>query len=78
MVKNPPANARDVRDTGLIPGSGRSPGQPPLSFGERNRDCSPGHARKEGPQLARTRAGDRAEEPRGRVRGPTEIGRAHV
>ena len=26
MVKNPPANARDVRDTGLIPGSGRSPG----------------------------------------------------
>ena len=26
MVKNPPANARDVRDEGLIPGSGRSPG----------------------------------------------------
>ena len=26
MVKNPPANAGDVRDTGLIPGSGRSPG----------------------------------------------------
>ena len=25
MVKNSPANA-DVRDTGLIPGSGRSPG----------------------------------------------------
>ena len=25
MVKNPPANAGDVRDTGLIPGSGRSP-----------------------------------------------------
>ena len=23
--KNPPANAGDVRDTGLIPGSGRSP-----------------------------------------------------
>ena len=25
MVKNPPANAGDVRDAGLIPGSGRSP-----------------------------------------------------
>ena len=25
MVKNPPANAGDIRDTGLIPGSGRSP-----------------------------------------------------
>ena len=26
MVKNPPANAGDVRDKGLIPGLGRSPG----------------------------------------------------
>ena len=26
LVENPPANARDVRDRGLIPGSGRSPG----------------------------------------------------
>ena len=26
MVKNPLANAGDVRDSGLIPGSGRSPG----------------------------------------------------
>ena len=26
MVKNPRANARDIRDVGLIPGSGRSPG----------------------------------------------------
>ena len=26
MVKNPPANAEDVRDTGSIPGSGRFPG----------------------------------------------------
>ena len=26
MVKNPPANAGDPRDTGLIPGSGGSPG----------------------------------------------------
>ena len=28
--------------------------QPPLPFGERTRDCSPGHAGREGPQLART------------------------
>ena len=27
MVKNPPANAGGIRDTGLIPGSGRSPGE---------------------------------------------------
>jgi len=26
VVKNPPANAGDTRDIGLIPGSGRSPG----------------------------------------------------
>ena len=26
VVKNPPANAGDMRDTGSIPGSGRSPG----------------------------------------------------
>ena len=25
-VKNPPANARDERDTGFVPGLGRSPG----------------------------------------------------
>ena len=27
MVKNSPANAGDVRDSGLIPGSGRCPGE---------------------------------------------------
>ena len=27
VVKNLPANAGDIRDTGLIPGSGRSPGE---------------------------------------------------
>ena len=27
MVKNPPANALDIRDLGSIPGSGRSPGE---------------------------------------------------
>ena len=26
LVKNPPANARDIRDTATIPGSERSPG----------------------------------------------------
>ena len=26
MVKNPPANAEDIRDMGLTPGLGRSPG----------------------------------------------------
>ena len=26
MVKNPPANAGDIRNVGLIPGLGRSPG----------------------------------------------------
>ena len=26
VVKNPPANAGDIRDVGLIPGSERSPG----------------------------------------------------
>ena len=26
MVKNPPANAGDLRDVGLTPGLGRSPG----------------------------------------------------
>ena len=34
VVKNPPANAGDVRDIGLIPGSGRSPeeGNDPLQY----------------------------------------------
>ena len=27
MVKNPPANAGDAGEEGLIPGSGRSPGE---------------------------------------------------
>ena len=27
MLKNLPANARDVREAGSIPGSGRSPGE---------------------------------------------------
>ena len=27
VVKNPPANAGDLRDSGSVPGSGRSPGR---------------------------------------------------
>jgi len=27
VIRNPPADARDIRDSGLIPGSGRSPGE---------------------------------------------------
>ena len=27
VVKNPPVNAGDIRDTGSTPGSGRSPGE---------------------------------------------------
>ena len=27
LVKNPPANAGDIKEAGLIPGSGRSPGE---------------------------------------------------
>ena len=27
VIRNPPANAGDIRDTGSIPGSGRSPGE---------------------------------------------------
>ena len=27
VIKNPPANAGDIRDAGLIPGLGRSPGE---------------------------------------------------
>jgi len=27
VIKNPPTNAGDTRDAGLIPGSGRSPGE---------------------------------------------------
>ena len=27
VVKNPPANAGDMRDAGSIPGSGRTPGE---------------------------------------------------
>ena len=38
------------------PMSGLKGVEPPLQFGERTRDCSPGQAGKEGPQLAMTGA----------------------
>ena len=38
------------------PLSGLKGVEPPLQFGERTRDCSPGQAGKEGPQLAMTGA----------------------
>ena len=34
MVKNPLANARDIRDVDLIPGSGRSPEEGMATHGE--------------------------------------------
>ena len=44
MVKNLPAKAGDIRDAGLIPGCGRSPGEgngKPLQYSslENPRDC---------------------------------------
>ena len=55
LVRNPPANAEDIGDSGLIPGSGRPPGEgngnplpvflPEKSHGQRSLvGCSPwGH-----------------------------------
>ena len=44
LVKNPPANAGDLRDTGVIPGLDRSPGEEtgyPLQYSglENSMDC---------------------------------------
>ena len=36
MVKNPPVNAGDTRDVGLIPGLGRSPGGGNGDYGSRS------------------------------------------
>ena len=44
VVKNPPADARDLRDAGLIPGSGESPGgghgNPLQSMGSKELDTT--------------------------------------
>ena len=50
MVKSPPANAGDIRDAGLIPGSGRSPGvgnDNPLQYSclDNTRDRGAWHAK---------------------------------
>ena len=48
VVKTPPANAGDMRDIGLISGSGRSPGEGkgglPYSSGGKESACSAGDA----------------------------------
>ena len=36
MVKNPPVNAGDTRDVGLLPGLGRSPGGGNGDYGSRS------------------------------------------
>ena len=49
VVEDSPPNAEDVRDVGLIPGSGRSPGEGhgnPLQYSCLEVGCSPwGHER---------------------------------
>ena len=41
----------------LEPKSGLNGVKPPVEFGERTRDCTPGHAGKEGPHLTMTGGG---------------------
>ena len=47
-----PLSSRVATRVSWSPLSGLKGVQPPLPFGERTRDCSPGHAGKEGPHLA--------------------------
>ena len=51
-----PLSSRVATRISWSPLSGLKGVKPPLQFGERTRDCSPGHAGKEGPHLARTGA----------------------
>ena len=58
VVKNPPANAQEARDIGLIPGSGRSPGEGngnPLQYSclEKPRDTGAWWATVHGSQSGR-------------------------
>ena len=60
MVKNPPANAGDIRDVGSIPGSGRSPGggygnPPQYSCLENPMDRGPWQATVHGVTKSQTR-----------------------
>ena len=72
-----PLYSRVATRVSWCPLSGLKLVQPPLPFGERTRDCFPGHAGKEGPQLARTGASQgfpRAAAPVGVFsRGTTRI-----
>ena len=72
-----PLSSRVATRVSWSPLSGLKGVQPPLPLGERTRDCSPGHAGKEGPQLARTGASQgfpRAAAPMGVFsRGTTRI-----
>ena len=47
-------SSRVVTGISWSPLSGLKIVKPPVEFGERIRDCSPGHAGKEGPHLAKT------------------------
>ena len=63
MVKNPPASVGDIRDTGLIPGSGRSPGEGtgnplPYSCLENSMDRGTWGARVHGAAESQTRLRD--------------------
>ena len=63
VVKNPPANAEDVRDTGSIPESGRSPGEGngnPLQYASRENPIDRGAWRTtvHGVTKSRTRLSD--------------------
>ena len=51
-----PLSSRVATRVSGSPLSGLKGVQPPFQFGDRTRDCSAGHAGKEGPQLARTGA----------------------
>ena len=61
MVKNPPANAGDVRDVGSVPGSGRSPGGGngnPLQYSSRR---IPLTEEARGPQATESQESDTTE-----------------
>ena len=63
IIKNPPATAGDIRDAGLIPGSGRSPGGGhgnPLQYSclENPMDREPGELWSIGVTKSQTRLND--------------------
>ena len=52
--QRPSLSSRDAMGICWSPLSGLKGVKPPLEFGERTRDCTPGHAGKEGPHLTMT------------------------